>query len=146
MCLEARKKTQKGVIINHSDTRAMWKRVETNVKRTTHMFEGIFIDPFDNDNPSDHPLKFASGVVKTSVIKESLLKALDKGSQISINFTKKHLIPSENNTPLKSYYDPLPKSDIKVMTEMQTTVRINFNSVTINGEVMYLKLFAINSF
>ena len=41
--------------------------------------------------------------------------------------------------PLKSNYDPLPKSDIKVMTEMQKTVRIQFNRVTISGEVMYLK-------
>ena len=101
------------------------------------MFEGIFIDPFDNDNPSDHRLNFVSGVVTTSAIKESPLKALDKGSQVSINFTKKHLIPSENNMPLKRYYDPLPKSDIKVMTEMQKAVSIQFNSATINGEVMY---------
>ena len=40
------------------------------------MFEGIFIDPFDNDNPSDHLLNFASGVMTTSEFKESLLKAL----------------------------------------------------------------------
>ena len=39
--------------------------------------------------------------------------------------------------PLKSYYDSLPKSDIKVMTEMQKTVCIQFNRVTISGEVMY---------
>ena len=124
----------------------MWKRFDNDLERKTHMFEGIFIDHFDNDNPSDHPLNFASGVVTTSAIKESLLKALDKGSQVSIIFTKKHLVPSENNMPLKSYFDPLPKSDIKVMTEMQKTVRIQFNSVTINGEVMYLRLFALNSF
>ena len=110
------------------------------------MFEGIFIDPFDNDIPSYHPLNFASSVVRTSAIKESLLKALNKGSQVSRNFAKKHLILSENNMPLKGYYDPLPKSDIKVMTEMQKTVRIQFNSVTFNGEVMYLMLFAMNSF
>ena len=103
------------------------------------MFEGIFIDPSDNDNPSDHPLNFASGVVTTSAIKESLRKTLDKGSQVSINFTKKHLIPSENNMPLKIFYDSLPKSDIKVMTEMQKTVCIQFNRVTVSGEVMYLK-------
>ena len=103
------------------------------------MFEGIFIDPSDKDNPSDHPLIFASDVVTTYAIKESLRKTLDKGSQVSINFTKKHLIPSENNMSLKIYYDSLPKSDIKVMTEMQKTVRIRFNRVTISGEVMYLK-------
>ena len=108
MCLDARKRHKKGVSIYHSDTRAMWKRFVNDVKRTTHMFEGIFIDPFDNDSPSDHPLNFVHGVVTTSAIMESLLKALDKGSQVSINFTKKQLIPSENNMPLKGYYGPLP--------------------------------------
>ena len=62
MCLDARKRHKKGVSIYHSDTRAMWKRFYNNVKRMTHMFEGMFIDPFDNDNPSDHPLNFVSGV------------------------------------------------------------------------------------
>ena len=65
------KKTQKGVSIYH----AMWKRFDKDLKRTTHMYDGILIDPFDNDNPSDHPLNFASGVVRASAIKESLLKA-----------------------------------------------------------------------
>ena len=98
----------------------MWKRFDNDVKRTTHIFEGILIDPFDNNNPSDQLLNFASGVVTTCAIKKDiLLKALDKGSQVSVNSTKKHLILSENNLPLKSYYHPLPKSDIKVMTEMQ---------------------------
>ena len=87
-----------------------------------------------------------SSVVTTSAIKESLLKALDKGSQVLVKFTKRHLIQSENNMSLKGYYDPLPKSDIKVMTEMQKTAGTQFNSVTFNGEVMYLRLFAMNSF
>ena len=123
----------------HLDTRALWKRFDNDAKRTTHMFEGIFIDPFDNDNPSDHSLNFAPGVVTTSAIMKTLLKALDKGSQVSINFRKKQLISSENNMPLKSYCDPLSESDIKVMTEMQKTLHIQFNSITVNGEVMYLQ-------
>ena len=108
----------------HSDTRVLWKRFDNDAKRTTHMFAGIFIDPLDNDNPSDHPLNVAPGEVTTSAIMKTLLKALDKGSQVSINFRKKHLISSGNNTPLKSYCDPLSKSDIKVMTEMQKTLHI----------------------
>ena len=140
------KKTQKGVSIYDSDTHAIWKRFDNDVKRTTHMFEGMFIDPFDNDNQSDHPLNFASSEVTTSAITEGLLKPLDKGSQVSINFTRKHLIPSENNMSLKGYYDPLPKSDINVMTEKQKRVHTQFNSVTLNGEVLYLRLFAMNSF
>ena len=91
----------------------MWKRFENDVKRTTHMFEGIFIDPLDNNNPSDRPLNFASGVVTTSAIKWILLKALDKGSQVSINSTKKHLIPSENNMPLKATATHLPSLTLK---------------------------------
>ena len=77
------------------------------------MFEGIFIDPFDNDNSSDHPLNFASGAVTTSTIKESLLKALDKGSQISINFTKKHFILSEYNMPQKATTTYFPSLTLK---------------------------------
>ena len=77
------KKThKKRVSIYHSDIHAMWKRFDNDVKRKTHMFEAIFIDPFDNDNPSDHPFNFASGIVTTSAIIESLRKTLDKGSQV----------------------------------------------------------------
>ena len=79
----------------------MWKMFDNDVQRTTLMFEGILIDLFDNENPSDHLLIFASCVVTTSAIKECLPKALDKGSQVLINFTKRHLIQSENNMPLK---------------------------------------------
>ena len=68
MRLDARKKTQKGVIIYWSVIRAMWKRFDNDVKRTTHMFEGIFIDPFDNYNPSDHPLNFTSGGLLWTVL------------------------------------------------------------------------------
>ena len=61
----------------------MWKKFDNDMKRKAHMFEGIFIDPFNNDNPSVHPLNFASGVVTTSAIKKNLRKTLDKGSQVS---------------------------------------------------------------
>ena len=54
----------------HPDTLAEWKRFDNDVKRSTHMFVGMFIDPFDRDNPSDHPLSFTSGAVTTSEIKE----------------------------------------------------------------------------
>ena len=91
----------------------MWKRFDNIVQRTTHKFEGIFIDPFDNNNPSDDPLNFALGIVTTSAIKQSLLKALGKSSQVSINSTKKHLIPSENNMPLKATTTNFPCLTLK---------------------------------
>ena len=71
---KCQKKTQKGISIYFSGTRAMRKRFDNDVKRMTHMFEEIFIDPFDNDNSSDHPLNFASGVVTTSAIKKVFKK------------------------------------------------------------------------
>ena len=86
MCLDVRKRHKRSKHLSFRHT------CNEDVKRTTDMFEGILIDPFDNDNPSDHILNFPSGVVTTSAVKESLLKAVDKGSQVSINFTKKQVI------------------------------------------------------
>ena len=90
-------KRSKHLSFRVTDTPAMWMRFDNDVKRT--MFEGIIIDPSANGNPSDHILNFASA------INGCLLTALDKGSQVSKNFMKKHLIPSVNSMPLKSYYD-----------------------------------------
>ena len=72
MCLDARKdiNRRRHLSFRVSDTLAMWERFDDDVKRTTHMFEGIIIDPSNNDNPSDHPLNFASA------IKERLQTAL----------------------------------------------------------------------
>ena len=111
-----------------------------------HIFEGLFTDPCDTDNASDHLMNFSSDVVTTPSIDESLQKALDKGSQMTTGFMKQRLIQSEDNMPLKSFYDPPPKSGIKTMTEMQKTVRIQSNSVTINGDVRYFRLLGMNSF
>ena len=91
-------------------------------------------------------MNFASDIVTTPAIEESLLKAIDKNSQMATSFMKQRMIPSEDKMPFKSFYDPLPKSGIKTMTEMQKTVRIQSNSVTINGEIMYLRLLGMNSF
>ena len=61
--------------------------------RTTQMFKEIFIDPFDNDNVSDHLVNFASGVVTILAVVKSLLKAFDRGNQMAIYFMKESLIP-----------------------------------------------------
>ena len=110
------------------------------------MFKGTFIDPFDTNSASDHLVNFTSGVVTAPAIEESLLKALDKGSQVATDFIKQHLLRSEDGMPHKSFYDPLPKSGIRTMTEMQKTVRVQSKIVTINGEVMYLRLLAMDTF
>ena len=110
------------------------------------MFEGTFIDPFDTNSASDHLVNFASGVVTTPVFEESPLKALDKGSKMAADFIKQRLIPSEDGMPHKSFFDPLLKSGIRTMTEIQKTVPVQSKNVTINGEVIYLRLLAMNTF
>ena len=102
----------KRVSIPHSDTHATWKRLHNDVKRTTHMFEGTFIDPFETDNASDDPLN-CECCVRNTCSQGKPTKALDKSRQVATDFMKKHLIPSENNMPLKGYYDPLPKLALK---------------------------------
>ena len=74
------------------------------------VFERTFIDPFDTDSASDHLVNIASWVVTTPALEESLLKALDKGSQMATDFIKQRLMPSEDVKPHKSFYDPLPRS------------------------------------
>ena len=117
----------------------MWKKM-------IQMFEGTFIDPFDTNSASDHLVNFASGVVTTPVFEECPLKALDKGSKMAADFIKQRLIPSEDGMPHKSFFDPLLKSGIRTMTEIQKTVPVQSKNVTINGEVIYLRLLAMNTF
>ena len=84
-------------------------------------------------------------MIASSVVEESTLKALERSSQMASNFMKERLIPSDGDKPLKSFYDPLPKSGVKTIANMQKTVRVQSNNVTINGEVMYLRLLAENA-
>ena len=109
------------------------------------MFEVTFIDPFDTDSASGGLVNFASGVVTPPAIEESLLKAIYKGSQMATDFIKQRLMPSEDGMPHKSFYDLLPKSGIRTTTEMQKTVHVQSKNVTINGEVMYLRLRVMNA-
>ena len=48
--------------------------------------------------------------------------------------------------PQKSFYNPLPKANVKTMTNMQKTVKFMSKTVVMNGEVMYLSLLAVKSF
>ena len=45
----------------------------------------------------------------------------------------------------KSFYAPLPRCNVKTMTEMKKTVTVKDKRVTINGEVMYLRLMSVNA-
>ena len=61
-------------------------------------------------------------------------------------FIKERIIQVERQEkPQKGFYDPLPKANVKTMSDMQKTVIVKAKSVVMNGEVMYLCLFAVNS-
>ena len=61
-------------------------------------------------------------------------------------FMKERFIKVERQEkPQKSFYDPLPKANVKSMADMQKPVIVKAKSVVMNGEVMYLCLFAVKS-
>ena len=146
VCQNAAKSNQSGVS-HHSDTNAAQKRYDSDIKKMTQMFDGRFIDPFDLSDPSTHLTNFATGVVTSSSIQNSLLDALDKGNEMAKTLMKERFIKVEGQEkPRKSFYDPLPKPNVKTMADMQKTVKVKTKSVVMNGEVMYLRLLAVNSF
>ena len=65
---------------------------------------------------------------------------------MATDFIKQRLIPSEDGMQHKSFFNPLPKSGIRTMTEIQKTVPVQSKNATINCEVMYLRLLAMNTF
>ena len=144
---------QSGVKLNqletshHSDIKAAQKRYDSDIKKMVQMFDGRFIDPFDLIDPATHLTNFATGVISSSSVQDSLLDALDKGSEMAHSFMKERFIKlGGQNKPQKSFYDPLPKANIKTMADMQKTVKVKAKNVVMNGEVMYLRLLAVNSF
>lgn len=73
-------------------------------------------------------------------IEKILCSALDKGTTIADNFVS-HLA-SDN---LKSFYAPIPRSNIKTMKEMNKKVKIKSKNVSVKGETMYLRLLAVSA-
>lgn len=52
--------------------------VDTSVEKMATMFDSIYVDPFDNDDPCEQFLNFAIYMLATSKIKKSLFEYLDK--------------------------------------------------------------------
>ena len=106
-----------------------------DVQRMTKMFDDVYLDPFDT---KDHPntlVNFASGVIATSVIQNSLTSALDRGSGMLKKFIRERT----------SLYDPLTRSNVKTMSLMKQTVRVKTKDLSMDAEVMYIRLLAMNT-
>ena len=120
------------------------KRWNTDIGKMTQMFEGAYIDPFDMT--TTHLVNFATGAVAPPLIAESMGNALVKGATMASAFIADRLIlPEGADTPKKSLYDPISRSTIKTMSDMRRKVKVHHKDVTIDGEVMYLRLLAVNA-
>lgn len=124
-----------------SKPRASHNRWNADVKKLRDMFTGPFIDPFNLEEASPKLMNIATGAVASDAIKESLCGALHKGEIMVDTFVAQRLVSA---TP-KSLFDPITRSKVKTMTEMHKTVKLKAKSINMAGEIMYLRLLAINA-
>ena len=122
------------------------RRWNRDVKKMKDMFEGTFVGPFNLVEPPNYLINFATGCVASQEVEDSLTGALDKGSLMASQFVSERLIPhKDGDRPSKSFYDSLPRSNVKTMADMKKAVRVHAKNVTLSGEVMYLRLLAVNA-
>ena len=116
------------------------KRWNTHVEKMTYLFEGTFIDLFNLDEPPPHLVNFATGMVAMTAVEGSLTGALQKGAEMASKFVKERLVKEGNETTSssKSYYDPIQKSNVKSMVEMNKSVKIRARNISLSGEATYL--------
>ena len=125
----------------HSDTVASKAKYNENVSKMVLLFDDVFIDPFKISDAQPGLVNFATGVTASSETEHSLLNALDTGF-----IKERFVIPEGNSAPSKSFYEPLPKCNIKTMKSSKQTVKCKSKEIAINGEEMYLRLLAINAY
>ena len=78
-------------------------------------------------------------------MQESLIQALDKGGILASKFVSERLVHTEGEAPQKSFYVTLPRSNVKTMSDMNKTVKVRSKTLSVPGEVMYLRLLALNA-
>ena len=102
-----------------SDTR--WN---SDVKKIRDMLQGPCVDPFDITEAPTKLINIAKGAVAPDAIEKSLCCALDKGTTMADKFVSN--LASDNP---KSFYAPIPRSNIKTMKEMNKKVKIKSKRV-----------------
>lgn len=130
----------------HDGSKTTLSRWNTDVLRMGGMFETSFIDPFNIEEPPVNLVNFASGVIASAEIEKSMVGALEKGQTMVDKFVTERLVNQPNNDkPLKSLQNPLQRSQVKTMSEMRQKVKVRNKNISINAEIMYLRLLAVNS-
>ena len=131
---------------HHSASKSETDRFNRNVAMMDGMFDGIFVDPFNITEPPTNLVNIATGTVAPANIQESLLNCLDKGELASKIFVEdRFCVPEGKTRPKKSFYDPLPRPNVRTFSELTKSVHIKSRNITMNPEVMYLRLLAVNS-
>ena len=122
------------------------KRWNKDVERIRAMLNGPFVDPFDITESPANLVQIATGANVPKPIADSLGSALQRGASMAASFVQERLVMDPHlGKPLKSLYDPLRRSNVKTMGEMKKSVKVRAKNVSMNGEVMYLRLLALNA-
>ena len=73
--------------------------------------------------------------------------SLDKGGEMTRTLIKEWFVKlGGQEKPQKSFCDPLPEANVKIIVSMQKRVKAKAKRVLIKWEVMYLHSLAVNSF
>lgn len=113
----------------------------------TGIFEKTFIDPFQLQNSPDQLVNFVTGVHAPLDVAERLVNGLTKGTEMLRKFVEDRIVIKEGKIkPDKSYYDPMPKSNIKTMSQAKLKLQRNRSMTQISSIVMFQRLMAVNAY
>ncbi|XP_033109669.1 uncharacterized protein LOC117110927 [Anneissia japonica] len=131
----------------HEQTKpAMMKRDEADAQQIISHIKNNMTDPF---NTSSHPsllVNIGTGLVATSDINDSLLKAVEKGEKMLDNFLKSRLIQNlEKNT---SFYQPITRSGLKTLKIMMKTTNVKIKGknkrIAVSPELIYQRALSLS--
>ena len=140
-------KQQEGSSGHHTDTQSYKRSYNEDVKKMVDLFEDTFVDPFTMNSPPLRLINFATGIQVSEEVESSLLNCHRDGERLLEQFVSdRFMTQNGHEEPSKSFYDPVPKHNVKTMAVSKSTVRFKSKDVPMNGEEMYLRLLAINAY
>ena len=129
-------------LVHHTAGKSYQNKWKGDVSKMSQMFDTGYIDPFELCDPPTQLVNFASGVMTTTEIEDSMISALAKGKYTAEKFVRERLA---TQTRSKSFYDPVPRCSTKTMTKLRKSVKVKSKDVLMDGEIMYLRLLAVNA-
>lgn len=109
-------------LAHHSSRKNESNRFNGNVEMIDGMFNVIFVDPFNITEPPTNLVNIATGTIAPKDIEDSMLNSLDKGETAVKVFAEERFCVLEGETqPKRSFYDPLPRPNIRTFSELAKT-------------------------